>query len=100
MRPEFDATRPGLKSRKPSRCTVQSIPRSPFRVIPLPGPARRTMRQQAPPGVNMSFSNLGLSAELLRAVSEQGYTEPTPVQARSIPSIITGRDLQAAAQTG
>ncbi|HEV2332383.1 MAG TPA: DEAD/DEAH box helicase, partial [Gammaproteobacteria bacterium] len=48
----------------------------------------------------MSFSTLGLSAELLRAVSEQGYTEPTPVQARSIPSIIAGRDLQAAAQTG
>ena len=48
----------------------------------------------------MSFSTLGLTAELLRAVSEQGYTEPTPVQARSIPSIIAGRDLQAAAQTG
>jgi ATP-dependent RNA helicase RhlE len=48
----------------------------------------------------MSFSSLGLSAELLRAVSEQGYTEPTPVQARAIPVIITGRDLQAAAQTG
>jgi ATP-dependent RNA helicase RhlE len=48
----------------------------------------------------MSFSSLGLSAELLRAVSEQGYTEATPVQARAIPVIITGRDLQAAAQTG
>ena len=48
----------------------------------------------------MSFSSLGLSAELLRAVSEQGYTEPTPVQARAIPVILTGRDLQAAAQTG
>jgi len=48
----------------------------------------------------VSFSSLGLSAELLRAVSEQGYTEPTPVQARAIPVILTGRDLQAAAQTG
>ncbi len=48
----------------------------------------------------MSFSSLGLSAELLRAVSEQGYSEPTPVQARAIPVILTGRDLQAAAQTG
>ena len=48
----------------------------------------------------MSFSSLGLSAELLRAVAEQGYTEATPVQARAIPVILAGRDLQAAAQTG
>ena len=48
----------------------------------------------------MSFSSLGLSAELLRAVTEQGYTEPTPVQARAIPVVLSGRDLQAAAQTG
>ncbi len=48
----------------------------------------------------MSFSSLGLSAELLRAVTEQGYSEPTPVQARAIPAILAGRDLQAAAQTG
>ena len=48
----------------------------------------------------MSFSSLGLSAELLRAVSEQGYSEPTPVQALAIPAVISGRDLQAAAQTG
>ncbi|MGA9853654.1 MAG: DEAD/DEAH box helicase [Gammaproteobacteria bacterium] len=48
----------------------------------------------------MSFSYLGLSAELLRAVADQGYTEPTPVQARAIPVVLSGRDLQAAAQTG
>src|SRR5579863_5688069 len=58
------------------------------------------MRQQAFPGVHMSFSSLGLSAELLRAVTEQGYNEPTPVQTRAIPAILAGRDLQAAAQTG
>lgn len=48
----------------------------------------------------MSFSSLGLSAELLRAVADQGYTEPTPVQSRAIPVVLAGRDLQAAAQTG
>jgi ATP-dependent RNA helicase RhlE len=48
----------------------------------------------------MSFSNLGLSAGLLRAVSEQGYSEPTPVQTQSIPLILAGRDLLARAQTG
>ena len=48
----------------------------------------------------MTFSSLGLSAELLHAVADQGYTEPTPVQARAIPVVLAGRDLQAAAQTG
>ena len=38
--------------------------------------------------------------ELLRAVTEQGYTEPTPIQAQAIPVVIAGRDLLAAAQTG
>src|SRR5579859_608196 len=58
------------------------------------------MRQQASPGAKMSFSSLGLTAELVRAVADQGYTEPTPVQARAIPVVLAGRDLQAAAQTG
>jgi ATP-dependent RNA helicase RhlE len=48
----------------------------------------------------MSFKALGLSAELLTAISEQGYTEPTPVQRQAIPAIIQGRDVRAAAQTG
>ncbi|HET7371662.1 MAG TPA: DEAD/DEAH box helicase [Gammaproteobacteria bacterium] len=48
----------------------------------------------------MPFSSLGLSAELLRAVSEQGYDEPTPVQAQAIPVVLDGHDLLAAAQTG
>ena len=46
------------------------------------------------------FSTLGLAAEILRAVEEQGYTEATPIQAQSIPAIIEGRDVLAAAQTG
>ena len=48
----------------------------------------------------MSFSQLGLSAELLRAVSEKGYSEPTPVQRQAIPVILEGRDILAGAQTG
>ncbi len=48
----------------------------------------------------MSFSDLGLLPELLRAVTERGYTEPTPVQARAIPEILAGRDMLAGAQTG
>lgn len=48
----------------------------------------------------MPFSELGLSPELVSAVHEQGYTQPTPVQAQAIPAIIEGRDMLAAAQTG
>lgn len=48
----------------------------------------------------MSFDLLGLSPELLRAVADQGYTEPTPVQAQAIPHILAGRDVLAGAQTG
>jgi ATP-dependent RNA helicase RhlE len=48
----------------------------------------------------MSFDTLGLSAELLRAVREQGYTEPTPIQRQAIPTILTGADVLAGAQTG
>ncbi len=48
----------------------------------------------------MSFEHLGLRAELLRAVSAQGYTTPTPIQAEAIPVILKGRDVLAGAQTG
>ncbi len=48
----------------------------------------------------MSFSNLGLSAEIVRAVTARGYTEATPIQQQAIPVILDGSDLLAAAQTG
>ncbi len=47
-----------------------------------------------------NFAQLGLSEPIVRAVSEQGYTTPTPIQLQSIPAVLTGRDLMAAAQTG
>jgi ATP-dependent RNA helicase RhlE len=48
----------------------------------------------------VSFDELGLAPELLRAVAHQGYTEPTPVQRESIPIVLAGRDVLAGAQTG
>ncbi|MCL1048544.1 DEAD/DEAH box helicase [Shewanella abyssi] len=48
----------------------------------------------------MPFSKLGLSNPIVTAVTEQGYTTPTPIQAKSIPVILSGRNLMAAAQTG
>ncbi len=52
--------------------------------------------EQALPG----FDELGLSAQMLEAVKHLGYDAPTPVQARSIPEVLAGHDLLAAAQTG
>jgi superfamily II DNA/RNA helicase len=48
----------------------------------------------------MSFADLGLSDELLRAVAESGYDEPTPIQRAAIPSVLMGKDLVGIAQTG
>ena len=48
----------------------------------------------------MSFANLGLTPELSRAVTEKGYTTPTPIQAQAIPAVLAGRDVLAGAQTG
>ena len=48
----------------------------------------------------MSFEELGLRVELLKAVKTNGYTAPTPIQSRVIPAIFQGRDLLARAQTG
>jgi ATP-dependent RNA helicase RhlE len=48
----------------------------------------------------MNFHDLGLSKPILRAVREQGYETPTPVQAQAIPAVLQGGDLMAGAQTG
>ncbi len=48
----------------------------------------------------MSFESLGLQAELVRAVSDKGYSTPTPIQQQAIPLILEGRDLMGSAQTG
>jgi ATP-dependent RNA helicase RhlE len=48
----------------------------------------------------MSFSDLGLVPELLRALAEKGYDTPTPIQSKAIPAVLSGRDVLAGAQTG
>ncbi|MFN2327545.1 MAG: DEAD/DEAH box helicase [Chromatocurvus sp.] len=48
----------------------------------------------------MKFTDLGLSAPLLQALTEKGYTSPSPVQEKAIPLVLAGHDLMAAAQTG
>ncbi len=48
----------------------------------------------------MSFTSLGLSSPILKAIEEQGYTTPSPIQQQAIPAVINGEDVMAAAQTG
>jgi len=50
--------------------------------------------------VFMSFTKLGLSPAILKAVAEQGYDTPSPIQEKAIPAVLAGRDVMAAAQTG
>ena len=48
----------------------------------------------------MSFSDLGLSEAVLTAVTESGYENPTPIQAKAIPLVLKGKDVIGASQTG
>ena len=48
----------------------------------------------------MKFTELGLNENILRSIREQGYTEPTPIQAKAIPTVLEGKDVLAGAQTG
>src|SRR4051812_6817986 len=52
------------------------------------------------PTATLAFSELGLSPEILRAVAEKGYTNPTPIQAKAIPAVLAGKDIMGGAQTG
>ena len=74
---------------------------------PDPDPHLRPDRAPPPCGrassgviPSLSFDQLGLTPELLRAVAHEGYTVPTPVQEEAIPLVLAGRDLMAGAQTG
>jgi ATP-dependent RNA helicase RhlE len=59
-----------------------------------------TTPRNHPENTVLSFDELRLNENLLRAVREEGYTTPTPIQARSIPPVLAGRDLLGCAQTG
>ena len=50
--------------------------------------------------LSLKFSDLGLSDELSQAVADLGYTAPTPIQEKSIPIVLMGRDILCSAQTG
>ncbi|MDQ2786286.1 MAG: DEAD/DEAH box helicase, partial [Chloroflexota bacterium] len=62
--------------------------------------ADQTLETPAEPASLPTFADLGLSPETLKGVSDAGYEEPTPIQARTIPLMLAGKDVIAQAQTG
>jgi len=62
--------------------------------------SENTAPASAEPAQSITFDDLGLSAETLRAVHESGYNTPTPIQAQAIPEVLKGRDVLGIAQTG
>ncbi len=56
--------------------------------------------EAAAPAPEIAFSDLGLAPEILRAVTDEGYTRPTPIQQKAIPLVLAGQDIMGGAQTG
>ncbi|QOY93863.1 DEAD/DEAH box helicase [Massilia sp. UMI-21] len=65
--------------------------------ITLAAPVEQVKADEAP---TVRFTDLGLAPEILRALNDQGYEHPTPIQAKAIPLVLQGRDVMGAAQTG
>ncbi|WP_292040118.1 DEAD/DEAH box helicase [Massilia sp. UBA6681] len=65
--------------------------------ITLAAPVEQVKADEAP---TVRFTDLGLAPEILRALTDQGYEHPTPIQAKAIPLVLQGRDVMGAAQTG
>jgi ATP-dependent RNA helicase RhlE len=63
-------------------------------------PQNEPAAADAPEPAPIRFDQLGLRPEILRAITEQGYITPTPIQAQAIPVVLAGRDLMGGAQTG
>jgi ATP-dependent RNA helicase RhlE len=74
--------------------------RTPLAVVPASPVTDFNSAEQPAADAPLTFDQLGLTPELLKTIAAQGYTEPTPVQARSIPIVLSGRDILAGAQTG
>ncbi|MEX3606642.1 MAG: DEAD/DEAH box helicase [Burkholderia sp.] len=58
------------------------------------------MSDSAATPVDATFDQFGLAPDILKAIAEQGYTKPTPIQVKAIPVVLSGRDMMGAAQTG
>lgn len=81
--------------------------RATHRTVPIPRGFLTAATRAGSPGarvtghiVTMTFEALGLDTRILKALAEEGYTTPTPIQAQAIPTVLEGRDLLGIAQTG
>jgi len=71
-------------------------------ITTLVGEENATFATPAAPDAapEITFADLGLAPEILRAVTDEGYTKPTPIQAKAIPLVLSGKDIMGGAQTG
>ncbi len=79
---------------------IESTPTPDAASAPAAVPAPAAAPAPAPAAPTVSFADFGLAPEILRALTEQGYSHPTPIQAQAIPVVLQGRDVMGAAQTG
>ncbi len=95
---------PGVARAPTPSCVHKSLRRQekPAYNGQLARPAGRmsSILQGRSPIASMTFEELGLCPEILRALADAGYREPTPIQAQAIPAVLAGRDVMAGAQTG
>src|SRR3569623_304244 len=79
-------------------CLSEPEPRRPPHT--MPDTQSDTPSDAAQNTAAIRFEDFGLSADILRALADQGYVHPTPIQAAAIPVVLQGRDVMGAAQTG
>ncbi len=85
------------KLTKPTKTDNPNETKTPPNPLPTSKPHPKN---PAPPAAATSFESLGLMEDILRAVKAEGYTAPTPIQEKSIPPVLAGKDLLGCAQTG
>ncbi|QEZ47378.1 DEAD/DEAH box helicase [Cupriavidus oxalaticus] len=85
-----------MSSRRVSVCAGFASRQTPIPMTTTTAPEPTTAGQTAV----QTFESFGLDARILRALSDQGYTTPTPIQAQAIPVVLLGKDVMGAAQTG
>ena len=96
----FRSPQPRNGAPQPRNGAPQPRNTAPYRPNTPQPPVPARIPTQPPVAISPAFAALGLAPELLRAVAQEGYTEPTPVQREAIPHVLAGRDVLAGAQTG
>ncbi len=89
-----------LHSAEPAATSTPAVSEEMRATTTAPAPASAAPASAEPASAAPGFAELGLSEPVLRAVAEMGYTQPTPIQAQAIPTVLMGRDVLGCAQTG